>query len=189
MENRIVARGTNIAETYSQKLEGMEVDDLKAAISMTETQIKDLEGQLAHIQAKISNAQHDLSLHASYHGTGSREVRADSAIIDDLVLERSRLSHDLGELRSNLMHLKGRIVYVGRQELKSAAAEGEIEIRKTAKKLLDSVEAAIDANERYKDIRKSFKAPRPSWPFWNNHLSTHETALWVEKIRRFLKEK
>jgi hypothetical protein len=180
--------GGSIVEVHELPLS--EIAELRSTISDLEGAIEAKRAELARVQVQLRHAGHDLKLHRSFHGSGNSPViLSDEARIEDLQLQRSQLSNDLGALTKRLPVLTHQVDEVIRKGAKETAAAGEAEIRISAKKMLDAVENARQAVEDYKAIRQSFARPLQHWPFWYAPLVGKKVDLWISDVRRFIKSK
>jgi len=160
--------------------------ELKADLDVIIAEITAKRAQLAGVEVKIRYAEHDVRLHANYHGPRSDIVFADQAIVRDLQLKRQNLAIEYQGLVVRQQTLQFQLSEIQKKQVKQLALEGDPEIRAAGRLMLQAVQTAIATCEDYWQLRKSFARPNPLWQFPFKPLTEKAAADWVEKVRRWL---
>jgi hypothetical protein len=182
MNTRI--RGASIVSSADVPIR--DLAEIREQITDLQTLINTKRGQLANLVIRIQNAKHNQSLHSSYHGADSVEVRSDAAIVATLELERRDLALELESLTKKLPRLEFEASEFQKNQAKNLAREGDKEIRASAKKMVAAVEAARDACIQYDELRHSFSRPRPEWPHAFREMLSKPVEIWLKNGKAFL---
>lgn len=192
---KLAFRGTQAVETHHQDPAVLEAesraDELRRQVEGLEGDIRQVEREISSLNENLKSARIMRGLHAG-SGSGAEEaLRADAAEIAEL----RRLIAEAGKSRGKLTLL----LEDARNDLRfaeQAVSDARIlaarpEAQALAREMLETLEQAAKATERWIEYRKQFPMIASEWPFWIRDLAP--TSADLEKLRRsiqsFCKEK
>ena len=172
-------RGSAMVETADQPPDLL--GELREEARRQNARLMEKIGELSEVEKEIKrvgwnvNALHDEQRVTMIHAT-----------LQHLSERRGILVEEIEGIREEAKRTARRIDEETRRAGKAAAAAGEPEIRAALADLVGKIQAAIDANDAYYELRRSFGEFPGNWPYSCPQLKVYALKPWLSGVEKFL---
>lgn len=161
-------------------------NDLRAQLQGIEIRIDALNSQLGTLSADIKIKEHDC---ARAYGFGYKaQAKGIRATIETWKEERAVLVQEREQLVKDAREIKLQIEEDIRSAQKAQADAADVELMPAVEKLLKTFTAFCEADDEYRELRKSFARPKNQWPNSLLALNPWKRNFFRQSLESYLKK-